>query len=124
MRIRKNDFKDWDYSNPRRLECDNHPECQYVWKGPGRNLHYISMLAKECTCNVSDLVVVDEYTLDHSKLMGTFALRTSGPQYRYAVRGGAYTIAIFEPEAESFATEYAEELAPKYFDGWIKVVLV
>jgi hypothetical protein len=124
MRIPMREFHDWDYSNPQILECSNHPECQYHWKGPGRNLHYISMLAKECTCNISDLVVVDKFTLDHAKLMGTFALSNSGPQYKYAVRGGAYTIAVFEPECESFATEYVEELAPKYNDGWIKIVLV
>lgn len=56
------EFHDWDYSNPRKLTCKNHPTMVWYWKGPGRNLHFsgdsVSHVYDECPCPFSDLQVV------------------------------------------------------------------
>lgn len=52
-----NGFTNWDYSNPHYLYCRFHQDIQYVWKGPGRNLHYISY-KPECKCDFEDLMVI------------------------------------------------------------------
>jgi hypothetical protein len=56
-------FRNWDYSDPKELFCKNHPNLKWIWKGPGRNLHYVGPSdlrngwQAECSCPFGDLLV-------------------------------------------------------------------
>lgn len=76
------DFPEAGSVDMHKLECANHPECKYLWKGPGRSLHYVSsMVVRECGCSFLSLVVVDEYTIPSHAELGTWLLSNSGPSH-------------------------------------------
>ena len=57
------EFKSWDYANPHYLFCENHTGLRWLYKGPGRNLHFLWTRAesndyRECECPYSDLMVI------------------------------------------------------------------
>ena len=56
--------KEFEFGEPSShmhyLQCKNHPEMEYLWKGPGRSLHMTGMVWPECPCPFSDLIVLTD----------------------------------------------------------------
>lgn len=60
-KIPVNEFKFGEpTSHMHYLQCKNHPDMEYLWKGPGRTLHFTGKVWPECKCSIHDLIVLTE----------------------------------------------------------------
>lgn len=125
------DFHNWDYSEPRAIECERHPENKYYWKGPGRNIHMVSAgVVKECSCAISECTVLtdgEQWTTTIKQDIGTYCLQNSGPSWEYSIKEYGYAVAVFTvlEDAIFFVNSRREQsgrdvsLEPlNWTDGW------